>query len=216
MYNGAKLPPVSVSFSSCPTYTVTFAIYYKESKWHINETEPISDEQFLQTFANVESGNTLTDKDESITMINDESRREHVKYPHTGPSIVYLRNNVFHGSICLEQVNDLFPNFFVICDGGPDYHPKSYKNEMLYTKLWKEAGLDQLVVTCNAAGWSVMNPIEHLWSPLSSSLTSVTLNYSFREDGVPPCNDTSITKEEQTKQNKDILDEGEYHAFYRA
>ena len=32
MYNGDKLPPVSVSFSSCPTYTVTFAIYYKESK----------------------------------------------------------------------------------------------------------------------------------------------------------------------------------------
>ena len=41
-----------------------------------------------------------------------------------------------------------------------------------------------------------MNPIEHLWSPLSSSLTSVTLNCSFREDGVPPCDDTSITKEE--------------------
>ena len=41
-----------------------------------------------------------------------------------------------------------------------------------------------------------MNAIEHLRSPLSSSLTSVTLNCSFREDGVPPCNDTSITKEE--------------------
>ena len=58
-----------------------------------------------------------------------------------------------------------------------------------------------------------MNPIENLWSPLSSSLTSVTLNCSFREDGVAPCNDTSMTKEEQAKQNKDILDESEYHAF---
>ena len=84
---------------------------------------------------------------------------------------------------------------------------------MLYTKLWKEAGLDQLVVTCNAAGWSAMNPIEYLWSSLSISLTSVTLNCSFTEDGVPLCNDTSMTKEEQTKQNKGILDEGEYHAF---
>ena len=82
-------------------------------------------------------------------------------------------------------------NFFVICDGGPDYHPKSYKNKMLYTKLWKEAGLDQLVVTCNATGWSVMNAIEQMWSQLRSSLTSVTLNYSFREDGVPSCNDTT-------------------------
>ena len=57
------------------------------------------------------------------------------------------------------------------------------------------------------AGVSAINPIEHLWSPLSRSLTSVTLNCSFGEDGVLPCNDTSITKEEQTKQNKDILDE---------
>ena len=47
MYNGAKLPPVSVSFSSCPTYTVTFAIYYKESKGHTYEIKPISDEQLL-------------------------------------------------------------------------------------------------------------------------------------------------------------------------
>ena len=115
--------------------------------------------------------------------------------------------------ICKESVQKGKTNFFLICDGGPDYHPKSYKNEMLYTKLWKEASLDQLVVTCNAAGWSAMNPIEHLWSPLSSSLTSVTLNCSFREDGVPPFNYTSITKEEQTKQNKYILDGGEYHAF---
>ena len=72
-------------------------------------------------------------------MINDESGREHEKYPHTGPSIVYLR---IHGSTCLEHVDDLFPickesvqkgktDFFVICDGGPDYHRKSYKNEML-------------------------------------------------------------------------------------
>ena len=109
MYNGVKLPPVSVSFSSCATYSVTFAIYYKESKWHTYEIEPISDEQLMQTFSDVESVNTLTDEDESITMINDESGRKHVKYPHTGPSIVYLQNNFFHGSTCLEYVIDQFP-----------------------------------------------------------------------------------------------------------
>ena len=76
MYNGAKLPLVSVSFSSCPKYIVTFAIYYEKSKWHTQEIEPISDEEFLQRFADVESANSLTDEDESITMINDESGRE--------------------------------------------------------------------------------------------------------------------------------------------
>ena len=84
---------------------------------------------------------------------------------------------------------------------------------MLCTKLRKEASLDQLIVTCNAVGWSAMNPIEHLWLPLSSSLSSVTSNCRFREDGVDPCNDTLTTKEEQTKQNKDTLDEDEYDAF---
>ena len=65
-------------------------------------------------------------------MINDESRRDHVKCPHTGPSIVYLRNNFFHGALafkCERSVKKVFKrekqNFFVICAGGPDYHPKS-------------------------------------------------------------------------------------------
>ena len=42
-------------------------------------------------------------------MINNKSGREHIKYRRTGPSIIYLRNNFFHGSTCLEHVNDLFP-----------------------------------------------------------------------------------------------------------
>ena len=101
---------MSISFSSCPTYAVTFATDYKESKLHTYKIEPIRDEQFLQVFADVQLGNTLTDEDESITMVNDKSGRKHVKYPHTGPSVVYLRNNFFHGSTCLEHGNDLFPN----------------------------------------------------------------------------------------------------------
>ena len=96
----------------------------------------------------------------------------------------------------------------VIRDGGPDYNPNSYKKEMSYAKLWAKSGLDMFVITCNVAGWSAMNPIEHLWAPLSSSLTSVKLKCSFREDGVAPCNDTTLTAEERTSQNKKILDEG--------
>ena len=149
----------------------------------------------------------------------DKLGRPHVSYPHTGPAVVYLRNNYFHANTCLEHINDLLPIvdegvkkgktcLTVIGDGGPDNNPNSCKNEMLYAKLWEKSGLDMLVVTCNAAGWSTMNPIEHLWSPLSSSLASVKLKCSFREDGVAPCNDTKLTPEEQISQNKKILNQG--------
>ena len=140
-------------------------------------------------------------------------------YPHTGPAIVCLRNNFFHGNTCLQHINDIFPvctqkvkkgkrNLIIISDGDPDYNPNSYKNIMLYAKLWKVSGLDQLIVTCSAAGWSAMNPIEHLWLQLSSSLTSVQLSGSFKENNIPPYADTDITETEKKKQNKEVLEQG--------
>ena len=98
--------------------------------------------------------------------------------------------------------------FIVAVDNGPDYSPNSYKNSMLYAQLWKESGLDQLIITANASGWSAMNPIEHLWSPLSSSLTFVQRRGINKEDSTPPCMDTILRKEEQKTQNKEILEEG--------
>ena len=58
------------------------------------------------------------------------------------------------------------------------------------------------------AGWSAMNPTEHLWSPLSSSLTLVQLSSSFKENGIPPYADTDTTETEKKKQNKKILEQG--------
>ena len=40
---------------------------------------------------------------EILPCSKDEFGREHVIYPHTGPSIVYLRNNFFHENTCLEH-----------------------------------------------------------------------------------------------------------------
>ena len=44
---------------------------------------------------------------------------------------------------------------------------------------------------------------------LSSSLTSVKLKCSLRPGGMPPCKDTKLSPEEQTQQNKEILEQGE-------
>ena len=140
----------------------------------------------------------------------DKHRREHVPYPHTGPSIVYLRNNIFHNKTCLKHVSNLYPIccesrkrgktiFIVIAENGQDYNANSYNNSMFYSKLWKGSGLDLLITTAKASGWSAMNHIENLWSPLSSSLTSVQLRSSNKED-VPPM-DRSLSKDEQKTQN---------------
>ena len=221
LYNSKTLAPAVVAMDSNPTNTISVAFYYVNGGYIFHNI----------TKANLASLNTFGDEEDKLDQQSDEDElemtssktdklgRPHVSYPHTGPSIVYLRNNYFHENTCLEHINDLFPILnevvkkgktcvTLIGDGGPDYNPNSYKNEMLYAKLWAKSGLDMLVVTSNAAGWSAMNPIEHLWAPLSSSLTSVKLKCSFREDGVPPCNDTKLTAEERTSQNKKILDEG--------
>ena len=60
-------------------------------------------------------------------------------------------------------------------------------------------------VTSYAAGWSALNPIEHLWSKCSSQLTSVQLDSSLRDDGMPPCKDTSLSDEERERQEKIYL-----------
>ena len=79
----------------------------------------------------------------------------------------------------------------LICDNGPNYNPNSVKNLLMYAHLFKEANLDMFTVTSNAAGWSALNPIEHLWSKCSSQL---------RDDGMPPCKDTSLSDEERERQ----------------
>ena len=121
---------------------------------------------------------------------------------------MYLKNNIFRKSACLDHVNDLFPickeavkngivSFTVISYNGPDYNLTSYKNELLYYELWKESKLDFLTVTSNAAGLSAFNPIEHLWSPLSNCLTSVTLNGCMDRKEIPTYLDTKLDNQEK-------------------
>ena len=150
----------------------------------------------------------------------DELVREHVLYPHTGPSIVHLRNNVFHNNTCLEHVNDLFPIcieskkkkgksvFTLISCNCPDYNPNSMKNLLLYCKLFPVAYLDQFSIISYVAGWSALNPIEHLWVKCSTKLTSVQLDSSVREDGIPHFEDSSINEEARERQERLILEKG--------
>ena len=220
IFNNSTLAPIVIGNSVSFNGVITIGTLLKNHDELIFfDVSRITDPDSLKTFEEVDASVTVEQSDQESETINDELDRKHVKYPHTGPSIIYLRNNIFHENTCLEHVNDLFPIFlesikkkksvlFLISDDGPDYNPNSVKNLLLYARLFKKTKVNMFGITSYAAGWSALNPIEHLWSKCSNKLTSVHLDSSVREDGIPPCKDTSINKDERKSQEKILLERG--------
>lgn len=93
---------------------------------------------------------------------NDKLGRPHVKFPRTGPVLVYNRNGQFHSQTMESHANDFLPlltnavkggRSCIVCvvDNGPDMNPSSYVNEFSLGNQ-KDSGADMLVVTSFAAG----------------------------------------------------------------
>ena len=201
MYNKAELPVLFLGYNGCLGHE------------HYSQLEPIKEKSDLITVGEYEE-RELQQQDkvahpvEEPSDMQDKYGRGHLKYPHTGPILVYLRNNIFHGSTCLEHVNDLFPIcsnavkdgkgvFIAFVDNGPDYNPTSVKNILLYGRLWKLSGLDVLCVGSHAAGESAYNDIEHGWALLSLRLTSVTLSATVEGEELPPCKNSKLSDQEK-------------------
>ena len=72
-------------------------------------------------------------------------------------------------------------------------------NELYFTRLWKDSGLDVLGIVSYAAQWSAYNNIEHLWSPMSKKLASAFLPSVLENQDVPPCqqNNLAVGKSKQ-------------------
>ena len=73
-------------------------------------------------------------------------------------------------------------------------------------RLWQDINLTRLTCVTYPAGRSAYNPIEHAWSPLSNQLTGVTLPAVLVGEEIPPCKQSSLTKEELNKKNLTMLD----------
>ena len=194
LYNGVYVAPIVISHSFCPVHVIVFAVKFNDNTCKLCTVTPITKADFLQIFQD-EENKVEQENEQELDMESEKDKDggEHVPYLHTGPSIVYLRNNFFQDSTCLEHVNDLYPIccksrkrgktiFIVIAGSGPDYTTNSYKISMLYAQVWKESDLDILIITANASGWSAMNPVENPGSLLSSSLRSVQLRSSNKGD----------------------------------
>ena len=103
----------------------------------------------------------------------DKLGREHYKTSHTDPAYIYARSAKFYSSTCQTHANDMLPQLkvvvregrtavVIIVDGCPDWTPASLLNNLFFFRLWRDAGLDMLVVCSYAARYSAYNPIEHL------------------------------------------------------
>ena len=154
----------------------------------------------------------------------DKLGRPHIKFPRTGPVLVYNRNGQFHSQTMEAHANDFLPLLTnavqggrscitMVVDNGPDMNPTNYVNEYNLGNLWIDSKADMLVVTSYAAGQSAYNMIEHAWSPLSNRLTSVKLPAVLPDETKPPNKQTNLSAEERAKKEKNNARQRSKHAW---
>ena len=116
-------------------------------------------------------------------MFIDALGRDPIRWPRSGALNVRLHASMFHKSTSAMHVNNLKeilqPTVLgenkkavtIVCDGGPDWTPRSTPNLMNFGRLWRDLNLDILILTSYAPGYNHLNPIECSWTPyLSGSL----------------------------------------------
>ena len=112
LYNHVNLGPNVISHSSCPVHAVPFAVEFNKNVCKLCIVTTITDADFLQIFQDEKNkGEQEIEQEVDIESEKDKYGREHVSYPHTGPSTVYIWNNFFYKNKCLEHLND----FYRIC-----------------------------------------------------------------------------------------------------
>ena len=149
--------------------------------------------------------------------IKDSHGRKHFITPHSGPSYVFLRPSKLLPVNMETHNGDIAPMMkkitsddksavLLISDRGPDRCQEYYANEYFYYMLWKQYKLDILIVTSFAPGYSAYNPIEHLWAPLSRSLTGVKGNPITDGDDRPPAYMAGLSTLERTQKEIGVFD----------
>ena len=152
----------------------------------------------------------------SIKYKVDKLGRKHIKYPRTGPVLVFNRNAQFHTQTMEAHANDFLPLLSTavqrgrtcngcVVDNGPEINPTYYVNEVHLGNLWFNSGANMITFTSYAAGQSAYNMIGHAWSPLSNRLTSVKLPATLPGEDKPP-NKQVLEKEEREEKEKRVLD----------
>ena len=145
----------------------------------------------------------------------DKLGRKHYPRFMSGPLRLVLRAVKFSPSSAQNHCNDMLPLLtaqvkngkgiaFLKVDNGPDWNLHSVVNEFLFSRLWRESGLDVLGVVSYAARYTAYNNIEHSWSHVSRLLSSVVLPSVLDEDEEPPSKQSQLSKEECARKEAKV------------
>ena len=94
---------------------------------------------------------------------------------------------------------------FLKVDNGSDWNLHSLVDMIFFWKIWKDSCHDILGVVSYAARYSAYNNVEHLWSPLSKSLSSVILPSILEGDSEEP-NKQALEIEERREKESQVFD----------
>lgn len=89
----------------------------------------------------------------------------------------------------------------IISDGGPDYNPNHIINQLFWSKLFRQSGLDGMIVTTYCPGYSALNPVEHLWAPLTHAIAAVYLPDTLPGEDQPPSKQNLPEEEKRCKEH---------------
>ena len=96
--------------------------------------------------------------------------------------------------------------FFVLSDNGPDFSPSALiNNTMHYYRPFRHLRMDILSVLTYTTRYSVFNPIEHLWSPLSNALAGVILPSCVPGESLPPAKQSMKTQTPEERRSKEKI-----------
>ena len=95
----------------------------------------------------------------------------------------------------------------ILSDDGPNYSPSNIVSSLFYFRLSQELNFDLLSVSTYAARYSVYNPIDHAWSPLSNLLAGVVFSPKLEGDSKPPCDQRNLSSNKIKEKEYAVSDQ---------
>lgn len=105
-----------------------------------------------------------------------------------------------------KRVSEGVKLLVIISDGGADFNPNFLINQVYLSRLFRKTGLQSMLVTTYCPGHSALNPIEHLWAPLTQALVGVYLPDILPGEDQPPCKQSGLAPEEKENKEKRVFD----------
>eukprot|EP00057_Strongylocentrotus_purpuratus_P007997 XP_011662471.1 PREDICTED: uncharacterized protein LOC100892571 [Strongylocentrotus purpuratus] len=133
----------------------------------------------------------------STLLTKDNLGRDHYVSPQSGPSEIFLRSPRSACNIAshLDNMSQIIQRksshksvLFMIVDGGPDFNVNHITNMFYYSRFFKDADLDALVITCTHA------------------LSSVYLRSTLEGEAVPPCAQARLSAQEKLTKEHMVFD----------